>query len=121
MTLSLSPFHFGEMAVNLLTNDALDPVARIPELKVCAVKISMRESHWQSQYKLSVAGLKQFPHGNLFQRIKRAFDSLSSLAQHMGVDHGCRDIIMPQKALDCPDISACLQKVCRERMTIMRS
>jgi formate dehydrogenase major subunit len=33
------PFHFGEMAVNLLTNDVLDPVARIPELKVCAVKI----------------------------------------------------------------------------------
>ena len=33
------PFHFGEMAVNLLTNDALDPVARIPELKVCAVNI----------------------------------------------------------------------------------
>ncbi|MCK5507134.1 MAG: molybdopterin-dependent oxidoreductase, partial [Desulfobacterales bacterium] len=33
------PFHFGEMAVNLLTNDALDPVARIPELKVCAVRI----------------------------------------------------------------------------------
>ncbi len=33
------PFHFGEMAVNLLTNDALDPVARIPEFKVCAVRI----------------------------------------------------------------------------------
>ena len=33
------PFHFGEMAVNLLTNDALDPVARIPEFKVCAVSI----------------------------------------------------------------------------------
>ncbi len=33
------PFHFGEMAVNLLTNDALDPVSRIPELKVCAVSI----------------------------------------------------------------------------------
>ncbi|MBW2739673.1 MAG: hypothetical protein JRE64_12675 [Deltaproteobacteria bacterium] len=27
------------MAVNLLTNDALDPVARIPEFKVCAVSI----------------------------------------------------------------------------------
>ena len=31
--------HFGEMAVNLLTNDALDSVARIPEFKVCAVAI----------------------------------------------------------------------------------
>jgi formate dehydrogenase alpha subunit len=33
-------FHFREAAANILTNDALDPVAKIPELKVCAVKIS---------------------------------------------------------------------------------
>jgi formate dehydrogenase alpha subunit len=33
-------FHFKESAVNLLTLDKLDPVAKIPELKVCAVKIS---------------------------------------------------------------------------------
>jgi formate dehydrogenase alpha subunit len=33
------PFHFGEAAVNFLTNDALDPVAKIPELKVAAVKV----------------------------------------------------------------------------------
>jgi len=32
-------FHFAESAVNLLTNPALDPIAKIPELKVCAVKI----------------------------------------------------------------------------------
>jgi predicted molibdopterin-dependent oxidoreductase YjgC len=32
-------FHFREAAANMLTNDALDPVAKIPELKVCAVKI----------------------------------------------------------------------------------
>ena len=31
------PFHFPEM--NLLTNDALDPTARIPELKVAACRI----------------------------------------------------------------------------------
>ncbi len=31
------PFHFHEAAVNLLTNCALDPVAKIPEYKVCAV------------------------------------------------------------------------------------
>jgi len=61
------------------------------------------------------------PLGALFQRIKRAFDSLSSLAQHMGVDHGSREFVMSQKALDCPDISACLQKMCRKRMAIMRS
>jgi predicted molibdopterin-dependent oxidoreductase YjgC len=33
------PFHFAETAANLLTNDALDPVAKIPEYKVCAVKV----------------------------------------------------------------------------------
>ena len=33
------PFHFKESAANILTNDALDPVAKIPEYKVAAVKI----------------------------------------------------------------------------------
>ncbi len=33
------PFHFAESAVNLLTLRALDPEAKIPELKVCAVKV----------------------------------------------------------------------------------
>ncbi|MEA2014844.1 MAG: molybdopterin dinucleotide binding domain-containing protein, partial [Thermodesulfobacteriota bacterium] len=32
-------FHFSEAAVNLLTNPALDPVGKIPEYKVCAVKV----------------------------------------------------------------------------------
>ena len=32
-------FHFHEAAVNLLTNPALDPVAKIPEYKVCAVRV----------------------------------------------------------------------------------
>ncbi|MDD4362609.1 MAG: formate dehydrogenase subunit alpha [Atribacterota bacterium] len=32
-------FHFHEAAANLLTNAALDPVSKIPEYKVCAVKI----------------------------------------------------------------------------------
>ena len=34
------PFHFAEAAANILTNDALDPHSKIPELKVAAVKIS---------------------------------------------------------------------------------
>ena len=34
-----SPFHFADRAVNRLTNPAVDPVAKIPELKVCAVAI----------------------------------------------------------------------------------
>lgn len=33
------PFHFVESAANQLTNDALDPIAKIPEYKVCAVKV----------------------------------------------------------------------------------
>jgi formate dehydrogenase alpha subunit len=33
------PFHFAEAAANALTNAALDPVAKIPEYKVCAVKV----------------------------------------------------------------------------------
>ncbi|MCG9697649.1 formate dehydrogenase subunit alpha [Shewanella sp. Isolate11] len=34
------PFHFAEAAANKLTNNALDPVAKIPEFKVCALKVS---------------------------------------------------------------------------------
>ena len=33
------PFHFAESAANMLTNPALDPIAKIPEYKVCAVKL----------------------------------------------------------------------------------
>ena len=33
------PMHYREAAANLLTNPALDPVAGIPEFKVCAVSI----------------------------------------------------------------------------------
>ena len=33
------PFHFAEGPANMLTNDALDPFAKIPEFKVCAAAI----------------------------------------------------------------------------------
>jgi predicted molibdopterin-dependent oxidoreductase YjgC len=33
------PFHFREAPANVLTNPAVDPIAKIPEYKVCAVKI----------------------------------------------------------------------------------
>jgi len=33
------PFHFAEAAANVLTNPAVDPVVKIPEYKVCAVRI----------------------------------------------------------------------------------
>ena len=34
------PFHYSEAAVNRLTNAVLDPIAKIPEYKVCAVRIA---------------------------------------------------------------------------------
>jgi predicted molibdopterin-dependent oxidoreductase YjgC len=37
------PFHYYEAAVNKLTIAALDPVAKIPEYKVCAVRIEKAE------------------------------------------------------------------------------
>jgi formate dehydrogenase alpha subunit len=33
------PFHYAEAAANRLTNPALDPIAKIPEFKVCAAKL----------------------------------------------------------------------------------
>ncbi len=35
------PFHYAQGAANILTNPAVDPVARIPELKVCAVRVEV--------------------------------------------------------------------------------
>jgi predicted molibdopterin-dependent oxidoreductase YjgC len=33
------PMHYREAAANVVTNDALDPHVKIPELKVCAVNV----------------------------------------------------------------------------------
>jgi predicted molibdopterin-dependent oxidoreductase YjgC len=33
------PFHFAVGAANVLTNTALDPIAKIPEYKVCAASV----------------------------------------------------------------------------------
>ncbi|BAI61642.1 formate dehydrogenase alpha chain [Methanocella paludicola SANAE] len=33
------PFHYAECAANTLTNNALDPTAKIPEFKACAVRV----------------------------------------------------------------------------------
>lgn len=35
-------FHYAEALTNALTNTAVDPVAKIPELKVCAVKVEKK-------------------------------------------------------------------------------
>lgn len=39
------PFHFREAAANLLTIDALDPLAKIPEYKACAVRVDQAEEN----------------------------------------------------------------------------
>ncbi|MCJ7790916.1 MAG: formate dehydrogenase subunit alpha, partial [Dehalococcoidia bacterium] len=39
------PFHFAECAANELTGRNIDPEAKIPEFKVCAVKISKGGKH----------------------------------------------------------------------------
>jgi formate dehydrogenase (NADP+) alpha subunit len=38
------PMHYREAAANILTTDALDPRAKIPEFKVCAVKVEKYSS-----------------------------------------------------------------------------
>jgi formate dehydrogenase major subunit len=43
------PFHFAEGAANVLTNPALDPIAKIPEYKVCAVNVNAFREH-QTDY-----------------------------------------------------------------------
>jgi formate dehydrogenase alpha subunit len=47
------PFHFGESPANALTNPALDPVAKIPEFKVAAVRIVTGESMADIEYSTS--------------------------------------------------------------------
>ncbi|MDI9633634.1 MAG: molybdopterin dinucleotide binding domain-containing protein, partial [Methanolinea sp.] len=37
------PFHYRECPANILTNNALDPIAKIPEFKACAVRIEKIE------------------------------------------------------------------------------
>ena len=37
-------FHFPDTVTNLLTNSAFDPIAKIPELKVCAVRVEKVEA-----------------------------------------------------------------------------
>jgi anaerobic selenocysteine-containing dehydrogenase len=38
--LVFATFHFPDSAANFLTNPALDPLAKIPEFKVCAVRLT---------------------------------------------------------------------------------
>ncbi|MCX5871718.1 MAG: hypothetical protein NTY51_00545 [Deltaproteobacteria bacterium] len=46
-------FHFMEANANVLTNPALDPICKIPEYKVCAVRVEKIEA--QASPELSAA------------------------------------------------------------------
>jgi len=46
------PFHFAECAANVLTNPALDPVAKIPEYKVCAAKLQKSGGACPERYEI---------------------------------------------------------------------
>ena len=39
------PFHFAGSPANVLTNPAVDPACKMPEFKVCAIKIEKGEVH----------------------------------------------------------------------------
>ncbi len=49
------PFHYGESPANALTNPALDPVAKIPEYKVAAVRVVTGKSMQDINYSTSSA------------------------------------------------------------------
>ncbi len=54
------PFHYYEAAVNKLTIAALDPVAKIPEYKVCAVKLEkVGETPTRKEESPEVAALRE--------------------------------------------------------------
>ena len=48
------PFHFGESPANALTNPAMDPVAKIPEYKVAAVRMVTGKSMAGLEYTTSM-------------------------------------------------------------------
>jgi predicted molibdopterin-dependent oxidoreductase YjgC len=53
------PMHFVEAAANLLTIDTLDPQARIPEFKACAVNIQVaREGEFAPIEEMMIRGRK---------------------------------------------------------------
>jgi predicted molibdopterin-dependent oxidoreductase YjgC len=49
-----STFHFAESPINELTNDVLDEVSKIPEFKVCAVRIEKCTEVDEAQEEISV-------------------------------------------------------------------
>ncbi|MFO7711973.1 MAG: formate dehydrogenase subunit alpha [Dehalococcoidia bacterium] len=59
------PFHWREAAANILTNDALDPLAKIPEFKVSAVNAVLAVLDRAAQDNAFLARLAEDPAGAL--------------------------------------------------------
>ena len=49
-------------------------------------------------------------------RVKGAVDPTSSLLQHMGIDHRCTHVLVPQEFLHGANVVALLQEVSRKAM-----
>ncbi len=57
-----APFHWGgKQAANILTNDALDPTSRMPEFKVCAVRLLPLGQDAEDAARPGKAGLARVP------------------------------------------------------------
>jgi predicted molibdopterin-dependent oxidoreductase YjgC len=50
------PFHYHEASANVLTNDALDPISKIAEAKVCAVRLEKTDKRRKEDVKEEAAG-----------------------------------------------------------------
>jgi formate dehydrogenase alpha subunit len=54
------PMHYREAAANLITNDALDPHVKIPEFKVCAVRVEpVEEESSENPPRLEASGIPE--------------------------------------------------------------
>ena len=53
------PMHFAEAAANVLTIDALDPEAKIPEFKACAVNIQIARAEEALKFRRQARGARQ--------------------------------------------------------------
>ncbi len=62
------PFHFKEAAANMLTNSALDPAAKMPELKVCAAALEQLRKEVQNNGKSRRHILRASGRSALFRR-----------------------------------------------------
>ncbi len=66
------PWYFVEAAANLLTNDALNPEAKIPEFKACAVQVfpTREDGLPNSEVEVRRGGIRAHRKNLIFQKGK---------------------------------------------------